>query len=120
MKKRIYVLNAFSLGMLSEPEALIRAKQISLEEAKRLLLECDFTSAIGHETTSIVFSKLLSLHIPFNRTAIHLSPSDEAIVFQLRFRLPEGAILTQADLENILEKGLYSLWHIRVEDFEGR
>jgi len=118
MNKNIYVANAFSLGMLPETTVSIQAKPITLEEARKLLSENEFKSVVGHEGTAIVLSKLLKLHVPFNRQAIKLEEGDTIIVFQLRFRLPEGAVLTQNDLMNILENRLYSLWVVEVKEVQ--
>jgi len=112
----LYVANSFSLGMLEEKETKLEAKPISLEEAKNILLTQEFHSVIGHEATASVLSKILGIYVPFNREAIKLKSEDQLIVFQLKFRLPEGAILTEKDLLSIKENQLFSLWLVETKE----
>jgi hypothetical protein len=74
--------------------------QITIEQAKKLLQK-PFTSAIGHEGTATLLSKLLGIEIPVNRVAIKMQPGDRAVVFQVLQRLPEGAVLTEEELRKI-------------------
>jgi hypothetical protein len=66
----IYLCNSFTLSMISpsllEGGAIIKASPISLGELKALLKE-GFVSAVGHESTAKVLSKLLGTDVPFNR-----------------------------------------------------
>lgn len=61
----------------------------------------EFTSAIGHEATAALLSKLLRRIIPVNRITITMQPGDQALVFRIRTRLPEGMVLSAADMANI-------------------
>lgn len=96
-----YIANAFSLAMISEVPAVIRIDEISLEEAKRLLSAGDFVSAVGHEATADVVSRLTGVDIKFNRINIKLDKGDQLIVFQLLGRLPEGKILSEEEIKSL-------------------
>ena len=78
MKKKVFLLNAFSLQML-EGDATVRFTEVdSLPE--------DLTSAIGHQDTANV------LGVEMNRVNVSLTRGDTAFVAQLQGgRLPEGS-----------------------------
>ncbi|HID66395.1 MAG TPA: DUF1874 domain-containing protein [Aquificaceae bacterium] len=61
----------------------------------------EFISAIGHESTARFLSKRLGISIPHNRIEVKLEPGDLLIVAQLCKRLPEGAVLSEEQLEQI-------------------
>lgn len=74
-----YLLNAFSLQMLTSLDTLV-----SITEVQEL--PEGLTSAIGHEDTARV------LGYPFARINVQLNPGDTAYVAQLiGGRLPEGS-----------------------------
>jgi len=78
MSKTVYLLNAFSLQMLSAP-ATVRFIEVDA-------LPSGLTSAIGHQDTASV------LGVPMNRVNVSLEPGDVAYVAQLQGgRLPEGS-----------------------------
>lgn len=106
-----YVANAFSLAMLSAAPAVIRIDEISLDEAKRLVHAGGFISAVGHEATAEVLSKLLEADVKFNRINIKLEKGDQMIVFQLLGRLPEGKILSEEELKALP----YKFFLVKVE-----
>ena len=101
----IYISNAFSLSMLSNFPVTLRVREVGLEEVKELL-SGSFTSAVGHQATADLLTKLLQIQIPFNRVPISLNPSDILIVFQLLTRLEEGKILTKEELAKLQFKFL--------------
>jgi len=77
--KKFYLLNAFSIQMLSGFPV-----NVSIEEVNTL--PEGLTSAIGHQDTANV------LNVPMNRVNINLSKGDVAYVAQLQGgRLPEGS-----------------------------
>lgn len=94
-----YIGNAFSLAMIKNVPAVIKIDEISIEDAKRLLAPGDFVSAVGHESTADILTRLLGLDIKFNRINISLDKGDMLIVFQLLGRLPEGKILTEEEIK---------------------
>ena len=112
MERQVYLLNAFSLGMIAPSAfapgrgafgggaAFLMVEKIDFEKAKELL-KGGFVSAIGHESTAAYLSELLGLPVPVNRVAVQLGRGDVAVVFQLLSRLPEGKILTKEELAEI-------------------
>jgi len=79
--------------MLTE-DSIVRVKETTLEHVKTLLNEKEFISAVGHQSTADILTKLLEINVPVNRTAIKLAENDKLIVFQLMARLEEGRVLT--------------------------
>lgn len=79
MKKKIYLLNAFSLQMLETYPSSVRFEEVdSLPEG--------LTSAIGHADTAAV------LGVEMNRVSVTLKKGDIAYIAQLMGgRLPEGS-----------------------------
>lgn len=68
-----------------------------------------FVSAIGHATTADLLSELLGQPVPVERRRVQLDPGDEALVFRLLERLPEGAVLAPDALATLRwELGLLS------------
>lgn len=76
-------------------------KQISLEEAQKLVRENELDSAIGHQSTASVMSTLLSVEVPVNRQQFVQEIGQLALVFKLNGRPPEGTILSVEDIERI-------------------
>ncbi len=70
---------------------------LTIEQAKKQLMT-GFISAIGHDTTAKLLTHLLAQDIPVNRIQISLQVTDVAIVFRLLQRLPEGKLLSEAEL----------------------
>lgn len=74
---------------------------IFLSEVKKMLANADFMSAIGHEGTATLMTKLIGIYIPVNRIQIKMDPGDEAIVFRVLVRLPEGKVLSEEEISKI-------------------
>jgi hypothetical protein len=100
----LYLANAFSLGMLTGKEVLLKIKEVDLETVKSMLKAQPFMSAVGHESTARVLSKLLDIEIPFSRVPIKLQQRDKLIVFQLLTRLEEGRVLSEEELKQLQYK----------------
>lgn len=66
---------------------------LSLGHARAFLAEPDFVSAIGHPATAEYLQGILGVSVPCRRQAVLMLPGDQALVFQLVERPPEGAIL---------------------------
>lgn len=56
-------------------------------------------SAIGHEGTAQVLSKILEVPVETRRVTIRMEVGDRAIVFRLLRRLPEGVVLSAEELQ---------------------
>jgi hypothetical protein len=61
----------------------------------------EFVSAIGYEATAALLSKLLRRIVLVDRIAITMQPGDAALVFRLHTRLPEGTVLSMAEIANV-------------------
>jgi hypothetical protein len=73
---------------------------VTPEEARRRLAD-GFVSSIGHEASAAFLSSLLGIQIPASRVAVAMAPGDQALVLRLTERLPEGKLLTQAELAGV-------------------
>jgi hypothetical protein len=71
---------------------------VTVDEA-RLVLWSGFTSAIGHPGAAEFLSRLLELEVSTNRIRVEMQPSDTAVVLRLNARLPEGAVLTDEQMQ---------------------
>jgi len=100
----LFISNAFSLSMI-QPPCSIKVEEINLQQVNSLLVE-PFLSAVGHQSTAEILSKLTGTSIPVNRVNLSLIKSDQLIVFQLLTRLEEGRILTEQELEQLPYKFL--------------
>ena len=84
-----YLLNAFSLNMLSADADLL-VRQVTVEAAQNVARVA--TSAVGHADTANVFADVLGIDVPCNRVSVTLNKGDLALVGQYSGpRLPEGA-----------------------------
>ena len=110
----LYLSNAFSLGMLSLKEAQLKVKEENPSVIRLRLRSEPFTSSVGHESTAQIMSRLLDLYIPVHRASIKLREGDELIVFQLKLRLPEGKVLSEPELEELISKELFSWKLVKV------
>lgn len=73
------------------------AGPLALEEARALVAD-GFVSAIGHEGAARFLTRLLGVEVPVNRVAVALRVGDSAVVLRLTERLPEGVVLSDAEL----------------------
>jgi len=99
----LYILNTAIIPVDWNQHNIITVhlRRVSLPEAQELVRAGQFISAVGHEATAQVLSRLLEVHIPFNRAAIFMQPGDEGLHFVLRTRLPEGKVLTEEELRGL-------------------
>jgi hypothetical protein len=98
----VYLLNTLitPINFDEAPQAKIKLRRISVEEAKEVLAD-GFVSAVGHEATAKLLSQLLGIQVPMERRTIFLKPGDRAIHFFLKSRLPEGVVLTEEQLKGL-------------------
>lgn len=76
---------------------------ITLDKARELVQEYggQLDSAIGHDATAKVMTDLLGVNVPVNRQMFSQQVGQQALVFKLHGRLPEGRILTVDEIEAI-------------------
>jgi hypothetical protein len=87
-----YIVNAFSLSMLSGDEATLSIEKVTQGEARHIVEDGPYVSAVGHQTTADLFTSLLGVTVGLNRTNVILGAGDELLVGQYSGpRLPEGA-----------------------------
>lgn len=96
--KRIVLLNAPVLTSYGSFEF----RQISVVEAKDLLRQAEqVESAIGHQTTAEVMTKILDFEVKPNRIEFFQTVEDTALIFKLKKRIGEGQVLTAEEIETI-------------------
>ncbi len=110
----LYLLNTFSLNMLECSRAFVEVKELSTDEAKGLLESRGFVSYVSHPSTAQVLSELLGRKVEYRRENLRLPNRAGAIVFQIRKRPPEGGIFTTQELEEILDRKLYTFYRVDV------
>lgn len=98
----VYVVNAFTLGMLPEVErGVLEFRVVDLEKVKEILSRGGWTSAVGHQSTAEILTELTGVQVPFNRLEVKINPGDVCVVFQLLRRPPEGVVLTREEILKI-------------------
>lgn len=102
----LYLMNTTIIDPDSTP-LLVRVDEITVDEAKELL-NGGFVSAVGHEPTAQFLSMLLNIAVQTNRIAVKLRAGDKAVCLKLQGRLPEGKVLTLAEMQQVQYK-LYLL-----------
>jgi hypothetical protein len=81
---------------------VIRIKRIDVNQARQLVNQNQFISAIGHDSTAKLLSMLLGIDIPVNRIQVEMTSGDIGLHFVLKKRLPEGQVIkTIQELEEI-------------------
>lgn len=73
---------------------------ISVAEARRRLGP-GFTSAVGHEASARLLSALLGVEVTTQRIQIAMQPGDAALVLRVTKRLPEGKLLSDAEIASV-------------------
>jgi len=81
-------------------------KEISPDEAESFVQAGGWQSAIGHQGTADVLTGLLGVPVPVNRVQATMDKGDQALVFKLATRLPEGVVLTANELSRLA----FSFW----------
>ena len=99
----LYVLNTLivPVNFSQHSQVTVTFRRVTVEEAKAILSSQSFTSAVGHEGTAQLLSKLLGVHIPYNRQTIYMQPGDQCLHFFLSTRLPEGRVLSEDELKTL-------------------
>jgi len=99
---RVYLLNSLITPIDFDrfANAKVIFRRVDVETARRIL-SGGFISAVGHEATSRLLSKILGMHVPLSRNPIFMEKGDKAVHFFLKQRLPEGAVLDEVELAEL-------------------
>jgi len=108
----LYVLNSATLPLKSGKEYIIKAKEISIEEAKEILQVEPFISAVGHDATAKALTNVFGIEIPLNRIQIFLDKGDKLLSIILKKRLEEGKVIKT--VEELNQIG-YAIWYFEVD-----
>jgi len=83
-------------------EGFFSKRKTSISEIKAKLGFVDsIFSAVGHQSTAEIMSKLLGVEVECNRVNYVQGTDDIGVVFQLRKRPEEGKILSIKEIEEI-------------------
>ena len=105
-KPKVYISNAFSLNMIDDEDKKgIGVFRATPEQIRDLIKETEYESSVGHESTADVLSKILDVPIKAERKPIKIGDNDILVVFQLKERLPEGKVLSEDEVKDLVEKG---------------
>ncbi|SDK93288.1 YddF family protein [Natronincola ferrireducens] len=88
-------------GTVATTNGIYQISNITIEEAKALIQEHSYISAIGHEATAQAMSDLLGVGVEMNRIQFFQEVGQKAIVLKLNVRPPEGVILTREEIEKV-------------------
>jgi hypothetical protein len=83
------ILTSYGIWQFEGPLTVAQAKA---------RMTTEFQSAIGHEASAQFLSQLLDIAVPMNRVAITMQAGDAALVLRIKSRLPEGKLLTHAEI----------------------
>lgn len=79
--------------------------EISLDRAREIAQQANgfnqLVSAVGHQSTCDILTKLLGVTIPMNRIEYKQEIGTAALIFKLKGRPEEGKILTVKEIEEI-------------------
>ena len=85
----IYLCNGFSNSMCVDPRIKRIDEPISEEKFIELIHNCDWKSAIGHDTLASCLSKITGRKIRKNRLSLNITYDDVLLMVSLKGRLPE-------------------------------
>jgi hypothetical protein len=100
----LYLLNTLviPLDFQSSDSYTIKIKRIDVNQARQLVVNQNFVSAIGHDATAKLLTLLLGIDVPVNRIQVKMKENDIGLHFVLKKRLQEGQIIkTIEELEEI-------------------
>jgi hypothetical protein len=111
---KLYLSSTFSINMLAKEGQAIKFYPIPLSEAKKLATISWITSAVGHQSTAEVYSRLLGVEVPCQRMDVRLGKKDALLIGSIKGgRLPEGAVLSEVDPSSI---EWWVIQHVQPED----
>ncbi|MCX7957436.1 MAG: YddF family protein [Deltaproteobacteria bacterium] len=105
-----YILNS---AVITE-EGLYKYNKISLEDARKWLMESEFISAIGYKETSDAIEILTGVRVDVNRIQVRLNKGDEALIFRITKRVTDPNMKGELSKEYVLNNYEFGLL-IRLE-----
>lgn len=94
--KPVAILN----GAIITADGDYSCRTISLEKARQLIKSAPgIISAIGHQATAEILTDILETEVLMNRINFVQETGQQALIFKLNTRPPEGAILSRSDIE---------------------
>jgi len=121
--KKVYLLNSPIIPIEEDMSCSVHVFKLkNVEEIKNILYtlielrKYELISAIGHESTAKILSKLLDKEVNVNRIAVTVEEDDYIFAFTLEFRLPVGKELTEEELEAIIKEKKFSFTIMHIYD----
>jgi len=117
---KIYLLNAPIVPIDMNRKCVVVVTRVGDVEFVRRFIEfwrkegMETVSAIGHESTARLLTKMLGFEVKTQRISITAGDGDVIVAFTLNFRLPEGKVLSDAELEEIIRSKQYSFTIVDV------
>ena len=99
-------------GPVVTSTGLFGVSQVTVDEARHLAHLHGWVSAVGHEATAAVLSRILRVNVPMNRVEYQQQVGQLAIALTLNQRAPEGQVLS---VEEMLKIGFSLLLLERLE-----
>jgi len=89
-------------GAIITAEGEYSCRTISVEEAKQLVRSAsNIISAVGHQATAEILTDLLETEVTLNRIDFQQETGQQALVFKLNSRPPEGVVLSRKEIEEL-------------------
>jgi len=88
-------------GTITTTNGVYKISDIDVDDAKKLIIQNGFISAIGHKSTAEAISDSFNMNIPMNRIDFKQQVGQKAVVFKLNNRPPEGSILCRDEIDKI-------------------
>jgi hypothetical protein len=117
---KIYLLNAPIVPIDMNRKCVAIVTRVNDVEYIKKFIEfwrasgMEVVSAIGHESTARLLSRMLGFEVKPQRVSVTAGEGDVIVAFTLNFRLPEGKVLSDAELENIVASRQYSFTIVDV------
>jgi len=112
---KTYLVNAFSLNMIKQFPIGISVNKIDKEWfCFNLNADPQVVNAIGHDSTVYLVNKLCNTDFQKNRIEVKMSRGDSTLVIMISERLPEGKVLNQEEIEEMLVKGKIGFYEVMI------
>lgn len=99
--EKLHPVALLNFSAFTPLEGTINQRKASHDECARLIEANGYVSAVGHQATAQAFSEMFGIECSVARINFEQQIGQEAIVFRLKERQPEGAILSREAIEQI-------------------